>query len=42
MEYPKFSVYWFQSQKFNLPWIDLAVLRCPYGGKVVIKFLKKD
>jgi hypothetical protein len=37
----KFSVYWFHSQKLNLPWIDLAALRCPYGGKIPFKFIKK-
>ena len=37
----KFSVYWFYSEKLTLPWIDLAALRCPYGGKIHFKFIKK-
>jgi hypothetical protein len=37
----KFSVDWFYSHKFILPFIDLAVLKCPYGGGVIINFLKK-
>jgi hypothetical protein len=37
----KFSVFWFYTHKSILPWIDLAALRCPYGGKIHFKFIKK-
>jgi hypothetical protein len=36
--YHKFSVFWFYQYKYILPHIDIAVLKCPYGGRININF----
>jgi len=38
MNWPKFSVYYFYHFSNTLPWIDLAALRCPVGGRLRIYF----
>jgi hypothetical protein len=42
MEYSKFSVFWFYKHRMILSLIDLATLKCPYGGPIIVKFIKNE
>jgi len=34
----KFSPNWFYAQRYSYPYIDIAVLKCPFGGSITFYF----